>query len=110
MSNREALLAVALPLICLKIWATILVLVYEPTREAALSLLGVFGWPWLVVIGFLIVGPGLAWWRLVRVRAKRAKLQRAEWMGEEPAAAAREATSDQRPLWETVSRLERGGS
>jgi hypothetical protein len=110
MSNREALLVVAVPLICLKIWATILVLMYQPTREALLTVFGVFGWPWLVVIGFLVLGPGLAWWRLVRVRAKRAKLKQAEWMGQEPASTTQEATSDQWPLWETVSRLERDGS
>jgi hypothetical protein len=36
-------------------------------------------WPWLVAIGALVAGPLLFRYRLRRVRARRAALQRAEW-------------------------------
>ena len=110
MSNREAILLVALPLVFLKVWATALVLIHQPTREAVLSLFGVFGWPWIVVCGLLVMGPLAAWLRLVRVRAKRERLRRAEWMGRQPGDVGEAPTPAQWPLWETVSRLERGGS
>jgi hypothetical protein len=98
MEGRGAMWAVAGPLIGLKLWATGILLVYAPTREALAMVLAT-GWPWLVALAILLGGPTVAWLRLVRVRARRARLRRAEWMLDEADA--------QRPPWETVSPLER---
>lgn len=38
-----------------------------------------FHWPPMVLALFLGVAPLIFWWRLVRVRAKRARLLEAEW-------------------------------
>jgi hypothetical protein len=42
-------------------------------------LLSVTTWPWLIIPGIAISGPLLYRYRLHRVRARRAALQRAEW-------------------------------
>jgi hypothetical protein len=39
----------------------------------------VMNWPWLLAAAIFLVGPSVFWWRMLRVRAKRAKLQHAEW-------------------------------
>jgi hypothetical protein len=98
MEDRGAMWAVAGPLIGLKVWATIILLAYAPTREA-LAMVAATGWPWLVALAIILAGPTVAWLRLVRVRARRERLRRAEWMLDKKDA--------QWPLWETVSRPER---
>ena len=101
--------AVALPLIAFKVWFAILLLTYAPTREG-FTWIAATHWPMLIVIGLLVAGPGLAWYRLVRVRARREQLRRAEWMLEssptgQPAAPP-SSGGRQWSVWETVSRLE----
>jgi hypothetical protein len=98
MENRGALLAVALPLIAFKIWFAILLLTYAPNRDAVVWIAATH-WPLLIVIGLLVI-PGLQTYRLLRARARREQLKRAEWMVDnQPQCSA---------LWETVSRLEGG--
>ena len=99
MENRGALLAVALPLIAFKIWFAILLLTYSPTHDAAVWIAATHG-PLIIVVALLVI-PGIQTYRLLRARARREQLRRAEWMLDEaPQCSA---------LWETVSRLEGGG-
>jgi hypothetical protein len=96
MESRGALLTVAIPLIAFKIWFAILLLTYAPTREGV-TWIAATHWPLIIIVG-LLIGPGIATYRLLRVRARREKLRRAEFMVEPQCSA----------LWETVSRLEGG--
>lgn len=95
--SRGALLTVAIPLLAFKIWFAILLLMYAPTRDTMVWIAATH-WTLLVVVGFLIVAL-VPLVRLLKVRAKRERLRRAEFMPE-PANAQCSA------LWETVSRLE----
>src|SRR5207248_8410696 len=97
MENKGALLTVAIPLIAFKVWFAILLLTYAPTRDTAVWLAATH-WPLVIILG-LLVPPGIAAYRLLRVRARRERLRRAEWMLDTPAP--------QWSRWETVSRLER---
>ena len=82
MQDRGALFAVAIPLIAFKIWFAILLFIYSPTHDAAVWIAATH-WPLLIVL-FLLVGPGIAAYRLLRVRAKRRRLLQAEWMTTNP--------------------------
>jgi hypothetical protein len=108
--SRSALLAVAVPLIAFKVWFAILLLSYAPTRDGVVWIAATH-WPLLIIIALLLAGPGLATYRLVRMRARREKLRRAEWMLG-PVAHAPATAADSEPqcsaLWDTVSRLEGG--
>ena len=108
MESRGAILAVAVPLIAFKIWFAILLFSYAPHADTA-TWIAASHWPLLIVIGILIADPGIAIYRLLRVRAKRERLKQSEWMVETrtegPASAV--ASRPQWSLWETVSRLER---
>ena len=77
--SRSALLAVAVPLIAFKVWFAILLLSYAPTREGVMWIAATHC-PLVIIIALLLAGPGLATYRLLRVRARREKLRRAEWM------------------------------
>jgi cytochrome oxidase assembly protein ShyY1 len=106
-----ALWAVAIPLIAFKICFAIMLLSYAPTRDGAVWIAATH-WPLILIVG-LLVGPGIATWRLLRARSKRAQLERAEWMIGSPRVRTEEsatAPSSKRQwsLWETVSRLEDG--
>ena len=96
MQDRGALFAVAIPLIAFKVWFAILLLSYAPTRDNVVWIAATH-WPLLIVLG-LLVGPGIAVYRLLRVRARREQLRRAEFL----------VTPQCSALWETVSRLEGG--
>ena len=98
MESKGALLTVAIPLIAFKVWFAILLLTYAPTRDTA-TWIAATHWPLMLILPFLIPA-SIAVYRLVRVRAKRDKLRRAEFMVPEPAQCS--------ALWETVSRLEGG--
>ncbi len=109
--GRFALRAVAQTwpwLSAFKIWFAILLFSYAPHADTA-TWIAASHWPLLIVIGILIAGPGIAIYRLLRVRAKRERLKQSEWMVETrtegPASAV--ASRPQWSLWETVSRLER---
>lgn len=99
MESKGALLTVAIPLIAFKVWFAILLLMYAPTHDTAVWIAATH-WPLLIVVALLVV-PGIAVYRLLKVRARREQLERSEFMltpepGQCPA------------LWETVSRLEGG--
>ncbi|MBV9580759.1 MAG: hypothetical protein JO057_19435 [Chloroflexi bacterium] len=99
MENKGALLTVAIPLIAFKIWFAILLLMYAPTRDTMVWIAATH-WTLLIVFGFVIAA-AIPLVRLLKVRAKRERLRRAEFMLEpsNPQCSA---------LWDTVSRLEGG--
>jgi hypothetical protein len=94
MESKGALLRLAIPMLALKVWFAILLLTYAPTRDTMLWIAATH-WP-LMFIVVLLIGPGIAMYRLVRARARRERLRRAEFKVEPQCSA----------LWETVSRLE----
>src|SRR5207248_1461705 len=96
METRGALFAVAIPLIAFKIWFAILLLSYLPNRDTA-TWIAATHWPLLIVIA-LLIGPGIATWRLVRARARRERLRQQEWMIETPTTGRTSAIAS-RPQW-----------
>ncbi|HEY1295032.1 MAG TPA: hypothetical protein VGJ60_18280 [Chloroflexota bacterium] len=99
MESKGAMLTVAIPLLAFKIWFAILLLMYAPTRDTMVWIAATH-WTLIVVIGFMIVA-AVPLLRLLKVRAKRERLRRAEFMLEPPNPQCS-------ALWETVSRLEGG--
>jgi membrane protein YdbS with pleckstrin-like domain len=65
-------------MIAFKLGLTAYILLAYPSAKNLLFQLA-FNWPWLLAVVVLLTPPGLFWWRLWRVRARRAALQRAEW-------------------------------
>ena len=58
---------------------TLIFLCAQPSG-ASIAMLVAMNWPWLIVLGLLIsVIPIGYWYRLVRARANRGRLQKAEW-------------------------------
>ncbi len=112
MESKGALLTVAIPLIAFKVWFAILLLTYAPTRDGVVWIAATH-WPLIIVIG-LLIGPGLAVYRLVRARAHRERLRQAEFMlaAPKPRKVGRRVRAERgaqcSALWETVSRLEGG--
>jgi hypothetical protein len=103
MENKGALLTVAIPLVAFKIWFAILLLMYAPTRDTMVWIAATH-WTLIIVFGFMIAA-AIPLYRMVKVRAKRGRLRRAEFMIEQPKS---ETTAQCPALWETVSRLEGG--
>jgi hypothetical protein len=101
MESKGALLTVAIPLLAFKVWFAILLLVYAPKHDT-LVWIAATHWPLLIVLGLLVV-PGIAVYRLLKVRARREQLKRAEFM-----LTPTPNTAQCPALWETVSRLEGG--
>jgi hypothetical protein len=65
-------------MVAFKLGLTLYVLVAYPSGPNLLANLAA-NWYWLLAIVVLVTPPLIFWGRLVRMRAKRAKLQRAEW-------------------------------
>lgn len=61
-----------------KLTTAVLVFALLPSLRAAVFL-AVFNWFWLIPLVALVAGIALSRWRLVRVRARRARLRRAEF-------------------------------
>jgi hypothetical protein len=109
METKGALFTVAIPLIAFKVWFAILLLTYAPTRDSMVWIAATH-WPLVFILG-LLVGPGIATYRLMRARARREALRRAEFMvnAPKPRKPPRVGGGAQcSALWETVSRLEGG--
>jgi sensor c-di-GMP phosphodiesterase-like protein len=67
-------------LIAFKIVTITLVLVVAHPADNLVALLVAMNWIWIVPIGLLVTAIPLGYWlRLVRARAKRRRLQHAEW-------------------------------
>jgi hypothetical protein len=109
METKGALFTVAIPLIAFKVWFAILLLTYAPTRDSMVWIAATH-WPLVFILG-LLVGPGIATYRLMRARARREALRRAEFMVNPPKPRKPprvERGAQCSALWETVSRLEGG--
>ncbi len=65
-----------------KVGITAWILIAYPSSKNLIVNLAL-NWPWLIIMGAVLVAlltaPVLFWVRRVRVRAKRARLQHAEW-------------------------------
>jgi len=61
--------------------ATTALIIYHAPDAAALAIWAFIAFHWPFALAAVIFGaaPALFWYRLVRVRAKRARLQEAEW-------------------------------
>jgi hypothetical protein len=108
MESKGALLTVAVPMLAFKVWFAILLLTYAPTRDTVVWIAATH-WTLLFILPFVIAA-SIAGYRLLRGRAKREQLRRAEFMLE-PARPRKVRTTSVRQcsaLWETVSRLEGG--
>ena len=77
--GRAAAIAFLWILIAFKVVTMALIFVHLRTTTSFLILLSTF-WYWLPVVGFLVGGPLLFRYRLVRQRRRREQLRRAEWM------------------------------
>ena len=64
--------------IAFKVGLSLWVLIAYPSAQNLIMQIAL-NWPWLLAIVVLVASPAVFWARMVRVRAKRAKLQRAEW-------------------------------
>src|SRR5947209_685752 len=109
MENKGALLTVAIPLIAFKVWFAILLLTYAPTRDTALWVAATH-WPLVIILG-LLAAPMIAVYRLLRGRARREQLRKAEFMTTPKPSKTRGPARIGRgvqcsALWDTVSRLE----
>ena len=80
-------------LFAFKMGTVVLIFWASKTAEAG-YILGATTWPWLVIPGFAVAGTVAYRYRLMKVRAKREQLRRAEWMldevvGEQKAVGSR---------------------
>ena len=62
-----------------KVVTSVIIFVMMPTAHAAIFLIGM-NWYWLILPIVVVALPALYWFRLMRVRAKRRELIRAEWL------------------------------
>ena len=85
MEGRAALWTLVGIFVVFKIATTIMILIAAP--QAASAIIGMFvAFHWPVVLGGIVFGlaPAMFYIRLMRVRAKRAQLQAAEWRVDPP--------------------------
>ena len=60
--------------------ATVVAIFWASQTSEAAALLTATTWPWLILPAFFLIAPLTYHYRVRRVRARRAALQRAEWM------------------------------
>jgi hypothetical protein len=83
---RETLWAFLWILLAFKVFTLAILFIYTDSAELR-HLIGATSWPWLLIPGFAIAGPVGYRWRLLRLRRKRERLRKSEWVIEEPTAA-----------------------
>ncbi len=66
-------------LLIVKAGGLIVIFMIDPSEMAAMFAI-VSTWLWVVVLVILLSSPAAYWWRVRRVRARRAHLHRSEWM------------------------------
>ena len=76
--DRVALWTIFGVLCAFKLLTALLIFLMMPSLQSAAFLL-IFHWFWAVPVLVVGIGFGVAWLRLVRVRAKRERLRRAEF-------------------------------
>ena len=69
-------------LFAFKMGTVVLIFWASKTSEAGM-ILSATTWPWLIIPGFAVAGTVAYRYRLMKVRAKREQLRRAEWMLDE---------------------------
>lgn len=79
--GRQAAIAFLWVLIVFKVVTTVLIFLHLRSFDTFVFLAATF-WYWIPIIGFLIAGPLLYRYRLIKMRAKRERLRRSEWMTE----------------------------
>lgn len=77
--GRQAAIAFLWVLITFKVVTTVLIFVHLRSFDTFMFLAATF-WYWIPIIGFLVAGPFLFRYRLLRLRARREQLRRSEWM------------------------------
>ena len=83
MEARVALWTFVGVFVVFKLATTAMIIVASPnTAGATVGLFLAFHWPFILLGAVLAAAPVLFWIRLVRVRAKRARLLAAEWQVE----------------------------
>ena len=63
--------------------ATVFLIFWASKTSEAGVILSATTWPWLIIPGFAVAGTVAYRYRLMKVRAKREQLRRAEWMLDE---------------------------
>ena len=87
MEGRAALWTLVGIFVVFKVATTAMIIAASPeAAHTIVALFVAFHWPFVVLGGIFAAAPVLFWLRLMRVRAKRAQLQAAEWRVEEPAS------------------------
>lgn len=78
--ERAALWTLVGVFVGFKLATTAMILIAAPEgAKATIGLFIAFHWPFILGGAVFAVAPALFWLRLVRVRAKRARLQASEW-------------------------------
>jgi hypothetical protein len=89
MEARAALWTLVGIFVVFKVATTAMIVIASPqSTQTTLLMFVAFHWPFALFGLLFIAAPLMFWLRLVRVRAKRARLQAAEWRVEEPASRA----------------------
>jgi hypothetical protein len=83
MEERKGLYAYVGILVGFKIWTLIIILYLTSSWDTVIFVLAGHVL-WIGAGAVIVAGPAAFWARLVRVRAKRRKLQYAEWHVEDP--------------------------
>lgn len=83
MEDRNSLYAYVGVLVGFKIWTLILILWLMSSWHAVVFIV-VGHVLWIVAIAVIVAGPATFWMRLLRARARRRKLQHAEWHVDDP--------------------------
>lgn len=83
MEERRGLYAYVGILVGFKIWTLVIILWLTSSWQTIIFLLAGHVL-WFIVGAIIVAGPAAFWMRLVRVRAKRRRLQYAEWHLEDP--------------------------
>lgn len=86
--GRQAAVAFLWVLIAFKVVTTALIFVHLRSFDTFVFLAATF-WYWIPIIGFLVAGPFLFRYRLLRLRARREQLRRSEWMVEPDKSTAK---------------------
>jgi hypothetical protein len=89
MEARAALWTLVGIFVVFKLATTAMIVAASPqSTQTTLLMFVAFHWPFMLLGLVLVAAPLMFWVRLLRVRAKRAQLQAAEWRVEEPAPRA----------------------
>lgn len=83
MEERSGLYAYVGILVGFKIWTLIIILWLTSSWDTVVFLIAGHVL-WIAAAALVVAGPATFWIRLVRVRAKRRRLQQAEWNVEDP--------------------------